>query len=111
MREWGSPLEWSSRSPYMASELGLPFEVGGPSSWSVTNLGRSPSVITERIPRSSDPLAAPPPRSRDKLAPQARQVFWSLDEVFRGLPRSSGLWIRSLGPLAGRRGFWQVGPT
>jgi hypothetical protein len=35
MREWGSPLEWSSRPPYMASELGFPFEVGGPSSGSV----------------------------------------------------------------------------
>jgi hypothetical protein len=50
MREWGSPLKWSSRSPYMASELGLPFEVSGPSSGLVTDLGRSPSVITERIP-------------------------------------------------------------
>jgi hypothetical protein len=26
-------------------------------------LGRSPSVISERIPRSTDLLAAPPPRS------------------------------------------------
>jgi hypothetical protein len=43
-------LEWSSRPPYMADGLGFPFEVGGPSSRSVTNLGRSPSVITERIP-------------------------------------------------------------
>jgi hypothetical protein len=33
-REWGSPLEWSSRPPYMASRLGLPLEVGGPSSGS-----------------------------------------------------------------------------
>jgi hypothetical protein len=30
--ELGSPLEWSSRPPYMASELGLPFKVDGPSS-------------------------------------------------------------------------------
>jgi hypothetical protein len=37
MREWGSPLEWSSRPPYMAGGLGLPFEVGGPSSGSVTD--------------------------------------------------------------------------
>jgi hypothetical protein len=36
-RESGSPLEWSSRPPYMASGLGLPFKVGGPSSGSVTN--------------------------------------------------------------------------
>jgi hypothetical protein len=56
-----SSPEWSSRSPYMAGGLGLPFEVGGPSSGSVTNVGRSPSVITERIPRSSGLLAAPPP--------------------------------------------------
>jgi hypothetical protein len=64
MSEKGSPLEWSSRPPYMASGLGFPFEVGGPSSGSVTDLGRSPSVITERIPRSSDLPAVPPPRSR-----------------------------------------------
>jgi hypothetical protein len=45
-----SPLEWSSRPPYMASGLGFPFEVGGTSSGSVTDLGRYPSVITEKIP-------------------------------------------------------------
>jgi hypothetical protein len=106
-----SPLERSSRSPYMVSGLGFPFKVGGPSLGSVTDLGRSPSVIIERIPRSMDLLAAPPPRSREKLAPQAWQVFCNLDQVIRGLPRSPGLWIRSLGPLAGRWGFWQVEPT
>jgi hypothetical protein len=37
MREWGSPLEWSSRPPYMAGGLGFPFDVGGPSSGSVTD--------------------------------------------------------------------------
>jgi hypothetical protein len=31
----------------MAGGLGFPFEVGGPLSGSVTDLGRSPSVITE----------------------------------------------------------------
>jgi hypothetical protein len=36
-RGWGSPLEWSSRPPYMASRLGLPFKVGGPSSGSITD--------------------------------------------------------------------------
>jgi hypothetical protein len=36
-REWGSPLEWSSWLPYMASWLGLPFKVGGPSSVSITD--------------------------------------------------------------------------
>jgi hypothetical protein len=56
-----SPLEWSSRPSYMAGGLGFPFEVSGPSSGSVTDLGRSPSVITERIPRSLDLLAALPP--------------------------------------------------
>jgi hypothetical protein len=30
-----SPLEWSSRPPYMAGGLGFPFEVCGPSSRSV----------------------------------------------------------------------------
>jgi hypothetical protein len=57
----GSPLEWSSRPPYVAGGLGFPFEVGGPSSGSVTDLGRSPSVIIERISRSLNLLAAPPP--------------------------------------------------
>jgi hypothetical protein len=32
-----TPLEWSSRPPYMAGGLGFPFEVGGPSSGSVTD--------------------------------------------------------------------------
>jgi hypothetical protein len=66
-------------------------------------------VITERIPRSSDLLAASRRDLEEKLAPQVRQVFRSLDTVVRGLLRSSGLWIRSPSPLAGRRGFWQVG--
>jgi hypothetical protein len=50
MRREESPLEWSSRPPYMADELGFPFEVGGPSSGSVTDLGRSPSVIYREDP-------------------------------------------------------------
>jgi hypothetical protein len=74
-------------------------------------LGRPPSATTEGIPRSSDLLAAPHSDLGEKLAPQARQVFRSLDEVVRSLPRSPGLWIRFLGPLAGRLGFWQVGST
>jgi hypothetical protein len=37
MREWGSPLEWYFRPPYMVNGLWLPFEVGGPSSGSVTS--------------------------------------------------------------------------
>jgi hypothetical protein len=36
MREERSPIEWSSRSPYMAGGLGFPFEVDGPSSGTVT---------------------------------------------------------------------------
>jgi hypothetical protein len=95
----------------MAGGLGFPFEVGGPSSGSVTYLGRSPSVITERIPRSSDLLAASHRDLGERLAPQARQVFRNLDQVAQGLPRSLGLWIRSLGPLTGRWGFWQVWTT
>jgi hypothetical protein len=54
-------LEWSSRPPYMTGGLGFPSEVAGHSSGSVTDLGRSPYVITERIPRSSGLLTAPPP--------------------------------------------------
>jgi hypothetical protein len=54
-----SPLEWNSRPPYMAGGLGFPFEVGGPSSGSVIDLGTPPSVITERILQSSDLLVAP----------------------------------------------------
>jgi hypothetical protein len=49
MRGRESPLEWSSRPPYVAGSLGFPFEVGGPSSGSVTDLGRSPFEIIERI--------------------------------------------------------------
>jgi hypothetical protein len=94
----------------MACGLGFPFEVSGPSLGSVTDLGRSPFVITERIPRSSGLLAAPP-RSKERLALQAWQVARDLDKVVRGLPRSQRLWIRSSDPLAGRLGFWQVGLT
>jgi hypothetical protein len=68
-------------------------------------------MITKRIPRSTDLLAAPRRNLGEKLAPQGRQVFRSLDEVARGLPRSSGLWIRSPSPLAGRWGFWKVRST
>jgi hypothetical protein len=86
----------------MASGLVFPFEVGGPSSGSVTNLGRSPSVIRERISRSLGLLAAPPLGSKERLAPQAWQVVRDLDKVVQGLPRSPGSWIRSPDPLAGR---------
>jgi hypothetical protein len=68
-------------------------------------------VITERIPRSTYLLVVPHRDLGEKFAPQARQVFRNLDEVARGLPRSPGLWIRSLGPFASLRGFWQVGFT
>jgi hypothetical protein len=44
-------------------------------------LGRSSSVITGRIPRSANLLAAPRRDLGEKLAPQARHVFWDLDEV------------------------------
>jgi hypothetical protein len=37
MRGKRSPLELSSRPPHMAGRLGFPFEVGGPSSGSVTD--------------------------------------------------------------------------
>jgi hypothetical protein len=65
-------------------------------------------VITGRIPRSAELLAAPCRDLGEKLALQARQVFRDLDKVARDLPRSPGLWIRSLGPLADRWGFRQV---
>jgi hypothetical protein len=65
----------------MAGGLGFPFEAGGPSSGSVTDLGRSPSVITKKIPRSSGLLAVPPLRSKERLAPQAWQVACDLDKV------------------------------
>jgi hypothetical protein len=45
----------------MASGLGFPFEVGGPSSGSVTDLEMSPSVIIEKIQRSLGLLVAPQP--------------------------------------------------
>jgi hypothetical protein len=51
------------------------------------------------------PTGGAAPRSREKLALQARQVFRSLDEIVLDLPRLPGLWIRSPGALAGRRGF------
>jgi hypothetical protein len=62
-------------------------------------------VVAERILRSTDLLVASRRDLGEKLVPQAWQVFGSLDEVARGIPKSPGLWIRSLGPLAGWRGF------
>jgi hypothetical protein len=94
----------------MAGELGFPFEVGGPSLVSVTVLGRSPSVITKRIPRSSGLPPAPPPWSREKLVHQVRQVFCDLDKVVQGLPGSLGLWIRSPAHLQFGRAFGRLGP-
>jgi hypothetical protein len=73
----------------MASGLGFPFEVGGPSSGSVIDLGRSPSVI-ERIPRSSDLLGR---RHRDL----GRSLLHKPD-------RSSGVWIRSSKVFQGHQG-------
>jgi hypothetical protein len=57
------------------------------------------------------PTGGPPPWSREKLALQARQVLRSPNKVVQGVPRSLELWIRSLGPLVGRWGFWQVRST
>jgi hypothetical protein len=55
------------------------------------------------------PTGGAAPRSRGKLAPQARHVFRSLDKVVRSLPRSSGIVDKVSGPtcrsarlLAGR---------
>jgi hypothetical protein len=66
-------------------------------------------VLTERISRSSDLLAAPHRDLGEKLAPQARQVFRSLDEV-RSY-KVSGPTCRSasgrLGPLD--RDLWDLG--
>jgi hypothetical protein len=39
--ERSSPLRWSSRPPYMAGGLGFPFEVGGPSSGSLTDFRKA----------------------------------------------------------------------
>jgi hypothetical protein len=44
------------------------------------------------------------------LAPQAWRILRDLDKVFWSLPRSSGLWIRYLGPLAGLRASGMSGP-
>jgi hypothetical protein len=74
-------------------------------------LGRSSSVITGWNPRSVDLLAASSRVLGESLAPQARRILWDLEKVFWSLPRSPGLWIRSSGPLAGRRGSWQVRST
>jgi hypothetical protein len=67
-------------------------------------------VITKRISRSSDLLAVLHHDLRERLAPQARQIFRSLDEVVRDLPRLPSLWIRSLGPLASPEASDRLGP-
>jgi hypothetical protein len=65
----------------MADGLGFPFEVGGPSSGSVTDLGWSPSVITEWI---HDPRVQWRHRHRDLGR-----------SLLRKPGMSSAIWIKS----------------
>jgi hypothetical protein len=104
MREWGSPLEWSSRPPYMVNGLGLHSRSMDPHRHRLQI--RKAILCDYRVnPAIRGSTGGAKPRPRKSLAPQARRILRDLDKVFRSLPRSSGLWIRSSGPLAGRRGF------
>jgi hypothetical protein len=64
-------------------------------------------VITDRIPRSTDLLAA----SHCDLGRSLRHKLGMPSGVWMRSSEVFGLWIRSPGPLAGRWGFWQVGST
>jgi hypothetical protein len=67
----------------------LPFKVGGPSSRSITDLGRSPSMVTGRIPRSADLLAVSCHDLGRSLRhkPGGSSVIWMRSpEVFLGCP-------------------------
>jgi hypothetical protein len=94
----GKSLEWSSRPPYgqrARASIRVRWTLG-------YKMGRPSTLITGSISRTTDLLAVP---SRDLVACLALQVLQILrnpDKVFWSLPRSSGLWIRSSGPLAGR---------
>jgi hypothetical protein len=85
MCEWGSPLEWNSRPPYMASGLGFPFEVGG--------------RLQIRKVSFRD--------YREDLAPR---TYWRCRTAIFGRNlrhkpvRSSGVWMRSSEVFQGRRG-------
>jgi hypothetical protein len=75
-------------------------------------LGTTTEVQRVGIPFGKNRFVSAP--GRDLVAClvfQVQQILRDPDKVFQSLPRSPGLWIRSSGPLAGRRGFWQVGST
>jgi hypothetical protein len=61
-------------------------------------------VIAERMPQSSGLLVVPRRNLGEKLAPQARQVFWSLrsPEVAGIVDKVSGTTCRSAGLLTSR---------
>jgi hypothetical protein len=65
----------------MADGLGFPFEVGEPSSGSVTDFRKAAFRDYREDPAILGPFGGAAPRSREKLAPQARQVFRNLDQV------------------------------
>jgi hypothetical protein len=85
--------------------LGFTFKVGGPISGSVTKW----KVILpdyKEYPEILDLRAVLNHALVHCLALQALRTLRDPDQVARSLPRSSGLWTRSSGPLAGRQGFW-----
>jgi hypothetical protein len=65
----------------MAGGLGFPFEVSGPSSGLVTDFRKATFRDYREDPAILGSFGGVAPRSREKLAPQARQVFRNLDQV------------------------------
>jgi hypothetical protein len=92
--KWES--QWSTRPLRELSQL----QYGKLSSW-----------ITRSILWYSDLRVAPSRALVPCLVLQVMQILRDRDKVAQIHPKSSGLRIRSLGPLTGRRGFRQVGST
>jgi hypothetical protein len=110
MRKRRSPLEWSHRSPYVDNRLGFPFEVGGPVSRSVTKWEAICPDYYE-YPMILGPTSGARPRSSNLPCTPSTMNPLGYGLGCPSLPRLPDLRIRSSGPLAGRRCFWQVGPT
>jgi hypothetical protein len=73
--------------------------------------GKLSAQITRGIPRFAELQAAPGRDLVACLALQVQLILRDLDKVVWSLLRLLGVWIRSLGSLAGRRGNWQDGST
>jgi hypothetical protein len=107
----GSPLEWSSRTPYCGQRARASIRGWWTLIGVCYKIWRLSILFIGSIPRSTDLLAAASHDLVARLALQVLRILQDLDKAFCCLLRSSRLRIRSPGPLASRRCFRQVRST